>query len=136
MPQEDKLHPAVVRALIKDGWQITREQVHFVIGKRNFWIDIEAERHEASGKKDIIFLEVKGFQESSINQLYLAVGQYVTYRAILKLEANPPNLYLAVSKVAYSGILSERIGRLVRDDIGIKLVVVDESQQEIDLWIP
>lgn len=68
------MHPAVVQALQKEGWAITQEQVHFLIGKRNFWIDLRAERTESSGKKNIILIEVKGFDDDNVNQLRNAIG--------------------------------------------------------------
>lgn len=135
MPQEDKLHPAVVKALENDGWMITQEQIHFLVGKRNFWIDIQAEKHGLDGTQNIILLEVKGFSEDSVNELRNAIGQYVIYQAILSLETQPPELYLAVSQTAYNGILNERIGSLVRARLGMKIVVVDENLMEVTDWI-
>ena len=39
MPAKDYYHDTVKRALVKDGWIITREQVLFVIADRHVRID-------------------------------------------------------------------------------------------------
>lgn len=50
-------------------------------------------------------IEVKGFDDDSVNQLRNAIGQYIIYQTILKQHHDPPELYLAVSETAYAGIL-------------------------------
>lgn len=58
------------------------------------------------------------------------------YRAVLRQQANPPDLYLAVSEIDYNGILSEKLGIIVRNDVNIKLVVIDEFHEVVAQWIP
>ena len=67
MPAKDRYHDAVKRALIKDGWSITREQVLFIVADHHVWIDIEASKES---QQCTVLIEVKGFEGSSqVNEL-------------------------------------------------------------------
>jgi hypothetical protein len=60
MPAKDRYHDTVVRALVKDGWSITGEQVELVADERRVWVDIEAAKEVEAL---IILVEVKGFEK-------------------------------------------------------------------------
>jgi hypothetical protein len=113
MPAKDRHHDAVKRALIKDGWSITREQVLFIVADRHVWIDIEASK---GSQQRTILIEVKGFEGSSqVNELMDAVGKYVVYRAVIdEAGGQTMPLYLAITDTIYQSILSERIGVIAR----------------------
>ncbi|MBC7812419.1 MAG: xisH family protein [Burkholderiales bacterium] len=40
MPAKDRYHDTVKRALIKEGWLITDEQVTLIVDKRYLWVDL------------------------------------------------------------------------------------------------
>ena len=86
MPAKDTYHDAVRRALVKDGWTITADPFRLVWGKRDFYVDLGAERvvaAEKAGKR--IAVEVKSFLGTSpIHDLELALGQFLLYRSILE----------------------------------------------------
>jgi hypothetical protein len=134
LPAKDYYHDTVKRALIKDGWEINREQVLFIIADRHIWIDMEASK-TSEGQK--ILVEVKGFQgPSQVDELMDAVGKYTVYRAVINEtggQAIP--LYLTIPDEAYQRILSERIGVIARQQAQIKLLVFDPGREEIRVWI-
>ncbi|CAN5784388.1 hypothetical protein BH20ACI4_BH20ACI4_24830 [soil metagenome] len=62
MPAKDIYHDTVKKALIKDGWTITAENLHLPWGGRDTFVDIAAEKifiAEKEGRK--IAVEVKSF---------------------------------------------------------------------------
>ena len=134
MPAKDYYHDTVKRALVKDGWIITREQVLFIIADRHVWIDIEASK---PSKNQRILIEVKGFDgPSQVDELMDAVGKYVVYRAIINESGGSEiPLYLTITERAYERILSERIGVIARQQAQIKLLIFDPSSEEIKTWI-
>ncbi|MBI5931645.1 MAG: hypothetical protein HY862_20215 [Chloroflexi bacterium] len=79
MPAKNRHHDVVARALIKDGWVITDEQVKVVVDERSLYIDLEATK-ESTGL--IILVEVKELDkvDSPIEALANAVGKYLLYR--------------------------------------------------------
>jgi hypothetical protein len=80
LPAKDRYHDTVKRALIKDGWTITAEQVTLIGVTRQVIIDIEASKGELG---EIILVEVKGFERSPVEQLALAIGKLQIYRFML-----------------------------------------------------
>jgi hypothetical protein len=134
MPAKDHYHDAVKRALIKDGWTIDNEQVLFIIADRHVWIDIQASKATETAT---ILIEVKGFEgPSQVEQLVEAVGKYTVYRAVVD-DAGGKNipLYLAIPEKAYRGVLEERIGIVVRQQVQLKLLVFNLDSEEITTWI-
>jgi Holliday junction resolvase-like predicted endonuclease len=79
MPAKDIYHDTVKRALIKDGWKITAENLHLPWGGRDTFVDIAAEKifiAEKEGRK--IAVEVKSFVgKSDIAEFEKAVGQFI-----------------------------------------------------------
>ncbi len=135
MPAKDHYHDLVVRALLKAGWTIAKEQVAIVLSKRRLWIDIRATKE---AENLAILVEVKGFEQmlSPVDYLADAVGKYVLYRATLDyLEMDLP-LYMAVPTAAFEGILSEKIGQQTMQKAAVGLIVFDPQTEEIVRWIP
>lgn len=134
MPAKDRYHDKVIRALIKDGWTITGEQVKVIVEERNLFIDIEASR---SSDNRLALIEVKELDavSSPIDALASAVGKYFLYRVALKDAEVTTPLYLAVSEASYEGNLREKIGQLSILDGNIALVVFDPDREEILRWI-
>lgn len=138
MSAKNIYHDAVVAALQADGWTITADPLALSAGGRHLYVDLAGERPtlaaERAGEK--IAVEVQSFvNRSRLDDLYRAVGQYVAYRAVLRTSQPGRVLYLAVPDDAYAGILSEPIGRLASDDIGMRVVVFQPTERRILQWI-
>lgn len=114
MPAKDTYHDAVRNALVKDGWTITDDPFRLVWGKRDFYVDLGAERvvaAEKAGKR--IAVEVKSFLGASpMHDLEQALGQFVLYRSILEEQEPGRVLFLAIPDEA-AEILGEPVGQLL-----------------------
>lgn len=135
MPAKDKYHDTVIRALQKDGWIITKEQVSFPVGGRNLWVDLQAEKEK---DERIILIEIKGFENiaSPIAHLQQLLGQYVLYRVAVQVwKLNYP-IYVAVPTPTYNSFFQEEIVKLAIQSIDMKLVVFDPNVEVITKWIP
>jgi hypothetical protein len=136
MPAKDTYHDAVRSALIKDGWTITDDPFRLVWGKREFFVDLGAERMvaaEKGGKR--IAVEIKSFLAASpMRDLELALGQFLLYRAVL--EEQDPNrvLFLAVPSEA-AEVLDEPVGQLLVAKHLIRAIAFDPQREEILRWI-
>ncbi len=134
MPAKDRYHDLLKRALIKDLWSITDEQVKLKIGDRRLWIDIEAE-HLTENR--LILVEVKEMVSASqVDDLANSVGQYLMYKVALESKNISVPLYMAVSTNTFRGILSEEIGQLMLERFEISLIVFDPDSEVITEWQP
>ncbi len=137
MPAKDTHHEALRSALVKDGWTITDDPFRLVWGKRDFYVDLGAERivaAEKAGKR--IAVEVKSFLGASpMHDLELALGQFLLYRSILEEQEPDRELFLAVAEKA-AEILDEPVGQLLIDKHLIKAMVFDPQKEEILRWSP
>lgn len=100
MPAPDRIHAAVKRALIKDGWTITDEHDTIEYEDAQVYADLAAERAIAAERAERkIVVEIKSFSgRSPLHDLENALGQYSLYLAYLELIAPERKLYLAVSQ--------------------------------------
>lgn len=84
-----------------------------------------------------LLIEIKGFeQRSQVEALIEALGKYNLYTSVLKLNGIDEPLYLAIPETAYSGIMSETLGRQTIQDYGVKSLIFDPHAEEIVRWIP
>ncbi len=135
MSAKDRYHEVVKRALGKSGWKIVREQEMLTLPGRNLYVDLRA----AQGDSNLaVLLEIKGFEKmaSPVDYLQSVIGQYVMYRVILDVQKANMALYLAVPSAAYKGLLSEALGQLMIEKVGINLMVFDPEKEEVIQWIP
>jgi hypothetical protein len=137
MPARDAFHNTVKQALIKDGWTVTHDPLRLVWGKREFFVDLGAERLLAAEKGgDRIAVEVKSFLgPSDMRELETAIGQFIIYESVLRRVAPERKLYLAVRQSIFRSVFEEPIGMLMRDDHDVRLLVFDEQAGEIVRWI-
>ena len=137
MRAKDTYHDALRNALVKDGWTITHDPYHLVWGKRDFYVDLGAERvvaAEKAGKR--IAVEVKSFLgPSQMHDLELALGQFLLYRSILEQQEPDRVLFLAIPDEP-AGILAEPVGQLLIAKRLIRAVIFDPRKEEILRWIP
>jgi hypothetical protein len=127
----------VKRALIKEGWTITHDPLHVDFGGVEFFIDLGAENLLGARKEgQEIAVEVKSFVgASSLSEFHTAVGQFVNYR--LALSEVEPNriLYLAIPEDIHANLLQTRFGKLAIERHQLKIIVVDEEEERILVWI-
>lgn len=138
MPAKDIYHDNMKRALIKDGWTVTHEQMHLKWGLKDMYVDIGAEKlmaAEKDGRK--IGVEVKSFTgHSEMNELEKAVGQYIVYHDVLRKTEPDRELYLAVPEEIFADLFEEPIGKLLLENQRFRLIVFDPSREVILKWIP
>lgn len=137
MPAYDSIHDAVVNALKKDGWTITDDPLTVEFGDLYLFIDLGAERTVVAERgAERIAVEIKSFpSKSKVADLQQAVGQYLVYRTLLRQVEPERVLYLAVAADTYERVFVASVGGLVREDLGIRLVVVDVGAEEVVSWI-
>ena len=137
MPAKDIVHNAVCSALIKEGWEITKDPLTVPFEGVNLFIDLGAEKLIAAQKgKEKIAVEIKSFlRDSPVSDLHNACGQFINYRLALS-EAEPERvLYLSVSQDAYESFLSKRFAQRIIQHNEIKLIVFNEDTEEIIYWL-
>lgn len=138
MPSRDLLHPAVRRALERDGWEITDDPLRLVVGRRSMYVDLGAEQLIAASRGTVrIAVEVKSFVGSSeVQELEVALGQFMLYERVLQRDQPDRTLWLAVPSRVWNGLFREALGELLLEDGALRLLVVDAEQEVIERWIP
>lgn len=137
MPAKDFYHDTVKTALIKDGWTIT-EPFPLKVGKRDLFIDLGAEKLLIADRANQkIAVEVKSFISASpVSDLEQALGQYLLYENLMQKQYPDRSLYLAVRTTVYNSFFQEEIVQIVLESRRLKLLIFDETQEEITQWIP
>ncbi len=133
---KDVYHDAVKNALVKDGWTITHDPLLIRFEEDRAYIDLGAERTIAAEKGERkIAVEVKSFiGVSRLDDLEKAVGQYLLYRSWLSRSDAERVLYLAVSDAAQRRVFERKSARVLLEDYGIHLIVVNVESEEIVSW--
>ena len=138
MPSKDIYHNTVKKALEKDGWLVTKEQIKLTIGSRTLYIDLGADKvlaAEKEGRK--IAVEIKSFlSPSPVDDLEKALGQYILYRDILEDQEPERILYLAVTDAVFEEIFSEPVGQIAIKKQRLRLLIFNPDTEEIVQWIP
>ena len=137
MAAKDAIHDKVKQALINDGWQILAEHYTIKYGDDQVFVDLAAQQSitaEKAGRK--IMVEVKSFSgRSAIQDLKVAVGQYMIYLPLLADIEPEYKLYLAISEFTYLNDFQRDIIKLVVERNAIPLIVVDLEKEAIVQWI-
>ncbi len=138
MPAKDLYHDTVIEALVTDGWAITDDPLKLRYKTRDLYVDLAAERSPIGAEKEgrFIAVEIKSFlNNSQVEALQEAIGQFTMYRAILNEIESERILYLAVPKHVYEGILTEPLGRLMIERSQLRLIVFSIQEERILKWI-
>jgi hypothetical protein len=137
MPPKDLFHDAVKRALEKDGWTITREQMPLSFELGDMYIDIGAEKIvEAQRGSDKIAVEIKSFVRASvISEFHTALGQFLNYKFALSEQEPERELYLAVPIDTYSSFFTIRLVQSAIKTYALKLIIYNPNLEEIVQWI-
>ena len=134
---KDKFHDAVKNALIKENWTITNDPLFLQFGGVDVYIDLGAERLIAAEKDNQkIAVEIKSFLNLSvITDFYAALGQFMSYRLILREEDPERILYLAIPSDIYNTFFQLLFARTAIQDYQLKLIVYDSSNEVIIQWL-
>ncbi len=136
MPTLDQCHDQVVRALQKDGWIVQPLPLYLTLKRRRAYIDIQASRQDNGSAKNIIVAEVKCLSDSEnlTTDIYIAIGQYLIYRTLLRQKRLAMPIYLAVPEKIYNISFDETV-HLTLNESKIKLLVVNVDTETIVQWI-
>lgn len=138
MSAKDIFHEVVKTALQKNGWLITHDPYPLQAGSFDLAIDLGAEKFIAAERQGIkIAVEIKSFLgPSKITEFYKALGQFIAYRAALRLQESNRILYLAVSSDIYERFfLNPFIQELVEQN-QLYILIYDIDGEEIKQWLP
>jgi hypothetical protein len=136
VPAIDSCQKQVVNALGKDGWTIAPNPPYLDDQKTAIYIDIEATRPTNGSQEDRhIYVEVKCFPgHNATQELYIAFGQYIIYRAFLAQESITVPLFLAVPRTNYDERFHPAIRKAIKDN-QVKLIIVDIETGTIVQWL-
>jgi hypothetical protein len=135
---KDKFHDNVKRALEKEGWTITAEQLRINLDVSDVEVDLMAEITfvaERVGEK--IAVEVKSFlAKSFMYEFHGAMGQFMDTRAALEEKDPERVLYLAIPIDAWEHKVFQ--GKFIQKRLQtekIKLIIFDQVNDIIITWI-
>ena len=136
MPKYDVCHFQVEHALQKDGWQIIQQGWHIDDDYTNvLYIDLVATRQNDGLPPQTIYVEVKCFSAPrSTPDLHRALGQFITYRAILDQEGFSEPLLMAVPEASFADYFNSAILAVVKAH-EVKLLVIDLEHEKVVQWI-
>ena len=138
MPNKDRFHEAVRRALTKDGGKITHDPLFINFAQVEMYVDLGAEPLIAATKNDTeIAVEIKTFLGSSaINEFHTALGQYLNYQIALEDQQPGRVLYLAVPVETYESFFRLEFGQIAIRRHQLKLIVYAPDLEVIIQWLP
>jgi hypothetical protein len=139
VPNRDRYHQSVRAALVKDGWTIKDDPLHLKWGRRDLYVDLSAERLLVAERgTEKIAVEIKTFGgESEVADLQQAIGQYLTYLAVLSRVYPEWNLYLAVHEDIFVDLFGDDpLGQLLLEEYKPSIIVFNPQQEVIVRWIP
>lgn len=137
MAAKDVYHEGVKHALEKQQWRITADPLLFKFGGVKFQIDLAAEgilRVDRGDEK--IAVEIKSFlNPSAVTDFYAALGQFLSYRIALETTEPERLLYLAIPLDTYQSFFQLEFTRTTVQSYQVKLIVYDDTREEIVQWI-
>jgi len=134
----DAFHNIVKVALQRDGWVITHDPYPLQAGSFDLAIDLGAEKVIAAQQGDKkIAVEIKSFLgPSKITEFYGAMGQFIAYRAALRVQERERILYLAVPNDIYNRFFVTSFIEELVEQTQLSLLIYDIDQEAIKRWIP
>jgi len=138
MSARDLFHDIVKLALQKDNWQITHDPYALQAGSFDLAIDLGAEKIIAADRgEQKIAVEIKSFLGSSkISEMYVALGQFITYRIALHKQDLDRILYLAVPEDLYEKFFATPFIQDLIQQNQVYLITYDVEKEIISQWIP
>jgi XisH protein len=137
MPAKDLFHDDVRTALIKDAWTITDDPLRLRWGKKDYYVDLGAERVIAAEKPGHrIAVEIKSFLGPSVvDDMEKALGQYLIYRSIMSRRQPDRELFLAIPN-GMAKLFDEPLGQMLLDDYDLRIMIFHVKKKEILQWLP
>ena len=138
MPARDKIHDAVKNALVKDGWNVTRDPLTLKWQDRKLYVDLGADKFFAAEKEGRrIAVEIKSFiGVSEVKDLENALGQYFLYLIVLRETEPDRKLYLAIDEETFLDFFHEKdLGGLVTRSYDLSIIVFETNEEKILQWI-
>jgi hypothetical protein len=133
----DKFHQSVREALEKDGWTITHDPFRAKFASKKYEIDIGAEKLIAANRgSEKIVVEIKSFLTKSANyEMHEAVGQFINYRRMLRLNNIEHQLFLAMPEDVFEDVFNDEFGQITIQEENIKILVFHPAKMQIIKWI-
>jgi XisH protein len=137
MPPKDLFHDIVKRALEKDGWTITHEQLPLSFELGDMYVDLGAEKILAAQRdSEKIAVEIKSFvRASAISEFHTALGQFLNYRLALSEQDPERKLYLAVPNDTYTSFFAIRLVQNIIRTYALKIITYNPDLEVIVEWI-
>lgn len=132
----DTCHEQIVRALEKDGWHVEDSPVKLSIPPRLAYVDLELSQESNGSRQQAILVEVKCFpdEESTTRDLYVSIGQYLVYRAMIWELGLPHKLYLAVPEDIFARVFDKVVMWVIHES-QIRIVVINLVMEKVGQWI-
>jgi len=129
MPKPDNCEQAVAEALKREKWQVSADKERRY-KRRAVYIDLQAFRENQS-----TLIEVKCFSGQALaDEQYTAIGQYLIYRTVLRLNQITRSLYLAVPVTIYENKFDDVMLETLKEH-HIWLLIFDETSERSLQWI-
>ena len=134
---KDIFHDLVRDGLEKEGWIITDDPYRIELEKVNFQVDLAAEKIIAAEKDNQkISVEIKSFlNPSAVTDFYSALGQFLSYRLVLKTIDPQRLLFLAIPLDAYENFFQSTFAQLAINEYQLKLIIYDSDRGGLTKWI-
>lgn len=133
MPQIDKYHHTVRRALIKDNWEIVFDPLVLKYKGLRLFVDLAAEKILDEKR---VAIEIKVFEgDSLVNELEKAIGQYGLYKFVLEKLNFEYELYLAITENVFAKFNDKPAILEYIIEKEIYLMVFDVETEEVLRWI-
>jgi len=133
----DKFHDLVKMGLENEGWMITDDPYKIKFARIKFQVDLAAERIIAAEKdNEKIAVEIKSFlNPSTVTDFYGALGQFLSYRLVLKQVEPERTLYLAVPLDTYEDFFTSEFVQLTINEYQLNLIIYNSVQGGLVQWI-
>jgi hypothetical protein len=134
---KDIFHDLVRRGLEDEGWIITDDPYRVKFTKSRFEVDLAAEKIIAAQKdNEKIAVEIKSFlNPSAVTDFYNALGQFLSYRLVLKQIEPERILYLAIPYDTYKDFFNSDFVKLSIQEYALKLIIYDSVKGGLTQWI-
>ena len=135
---KDIFHNIVREELLCDGREITHDPFKIMLGQRRGYIDLAAEKEVIAAEKESqkIAVEIKSFVgNSDLDDFEDALGQFLLYWKALKTKEPERSLYLAVPLGFYNRFFDDKFFSEVVSSFDVKMLVFNEIEPKIELWI-
>lgn len=133
----DRIHAAVIKALVNDGWTITADPMKIEYLDAKVYVDAAAERAIAAERgTEKIAVEIKSFLgPSPLHELEAALGQYRLYYRLLQVTEPARKLFLAISENVEKRFFRRPSFQLIIREEQMAVIVVNLKREEIVKWI-